>query len=171
MYFDFFNYTFSSIISFVTAVFGMSYPLLIESIQKIDDRYRSRHLKAKFENSIVFKLFNCFMLSSVIIAILNPFCLTAAFSNKSVENILISFQTIMLALLILQTFYLIKQIQLYNTPGRLLDYILQNATKSDLNVVLDIMRYIQVEDRDLYRKGMQWIVKLIIEENNTNGRV
>lgn len=152
MYFDFFNYTFSSIISFVTVVFGMSYPLLIESIQKIDDRYHSLHLKARFENSIVLKLFNRILIISVLFAIVNPFLLAAAESKMLFRYILISLQMVILSLLISQTIFLVRQIQVYNNPRRLLDYILQTATRSDLNAIIDIMKYSQVEDNDLYRK-------------------
>lgn len=171
MCFDFFNYTFSAIISFVTAVFGMSYPLLIESIQKIDDRYHSRHIKSRFENSIIFNLFNKFLLLSVLTAVVIPFLLASAESNMLISYILISLQMTFLFVLIILTILLVKQIQLYNNPKKLLNYILQSATKRDLNAVIDIMNNASHWGApDLYRQGMQWIFDLITEENVNNGR-
>lgn len=171
MYFDFFNYTFSAIISFVTAVFGMSYPLLIESIQRIDDRYHSRHIKSRFENSIIFNLFNIFLLSSVITAIIVPFLLAAAESNMLIRYTFISLQIALLLLLVVLTILLVKQIQLYNDPKRLMNYILQNATRKDLDAVIDIMNNASHWGYpDLFKQGMQWIIDLITEENVKNGR-
>lgn len=172
MYFDFFNYTFSAAISFVTAIFGMSYPLLIESIHKIDDRYHSRHLKARFEDSLVLKWYNSFLIISVITSPFIPFWLVAAESMSLIRHIFISVQMVTLLLLILLTIYLVRHIQLYNNPRELMEYILQSATRRDLNAVIDIMKNIsQGEDPDLYRKGMQWIIKIIREENLSYGRV
>lgn len=172
MYFDFFNYTFSAIISFVTAIFGMSYPLLVESINKLDEKYPSHHVKERFEESIVLKLFNSFLIMSVSTAIIIPFVLVALESNKLFSNLLISLQMMILSLLVFQTMFLIRQIQLYNNPRRLMNYILQTATKRDLNVVIDVIKSISKgEDLDLYKQGMQWIVNMITEENVNYGRV
>ena len=172
MYFDFFNYTFSAAISFVTAIFGMSYPLLIESIHKIDDRYHSRHLKARFENSLVLKWYNSFLIFSVIVSLFIPFGLAATESMMPIRYIFISIQMVTLLLLVLLTISLVRHIQLYNNPRELMKYILQSATRRDLNAVIDIMKNIsQGEDPDLYRKGMQWIIKIIREENLSYGRV
>lgn len=172
MYFDFFNYTFSAVISFVTAIFGMSYPLLIESIQKIDDRYHSRHLKNRFEESFVFVLFDNYLIFSIIVSVVMPFLLAAAESQIHIRYILISIQIVMLIMLALITIWLVRQIQLYNDPERLMSYILQVATKRDYNIVIDIMKHVsKTEDPEIYKKGMQWISDWITEENMAYGKI
>lgn len=170
MYFDFFNYTFSAIVSLVTAVFGLSYPLLIESIQKIDGKYRSILLKRRFEGSEIYRNYIFLLKISVFIAAFMPFILVAFIKYIALGYLLITIQVALLLLLIVMTIRLVEQIQLYNDPERLLNNILSNATKSDVSVVLDIMYYSSRMFPDVYRQGMSWILKMITQENLNYGK-
>lgn len=165
MYFAFFDNTFSAIVSLVTAVFGLSYPLLIESIQKIDFKYKSIRIKRRFEESDTYKSYNGLLVISVFVAIFMPFLLATVIKHAAIGYILLTIQMALLLLLIIMTIRLVKQIQLYNDPEELMDEILRNATKSDYMVVLDIMNYVSASFPEVYRKGMSWIMQMIIQEN------
>ena len=171
MHFDFFNYTFSAVVSLVTAVFGLSYPLLIESIHKIDVKYNSIRLKNRFEKSEIYKNYNKLLRLSIFIAVFMPFMLAAFILYTAISYALITIQVAMLLLLIYLTFRLVEQVQLYNDPVRLMDNILSAATESDIYVVLDIMRYASKEFPDVYRQGMSWILDLITKANRNYGKV
>jgi hypothetical protein len=170
MQFDFLNYTYSAAVSLVTAVFGLSYPLLIESIQRIDKKYKSLVLKKRFENSITYRCYNGLLIISVFVAIFMPFLLASTILYTVVEYILITLQVALLLLLVCMTLCLVQKIQLYNDPESLLNEIVNNGTESDVKAVLDIMRYVSKDFPDTYRKGMDFIMKLIIKENVKHGK-
>lgn len=171
MYFDFFNYTFSAVVSLVTAVFGLSYPLLIESIHKIDIKYGSIRLKNRFEESEIYKNYNTMLKLSVFIAVIMPFLLAAFILHTAISYVLITIQVALLLILIYLTFCLVEQIQMYNDPVRLMNDVLSTATESDIDVILDIMRYASKEFPDVYRQGMYWILDLITQANRNYGKV
>lgn len=165
MSFDFINYTFSAIVSLVTAVFGLSYPLLVESIQKIDVKYNSIRIKRRFEESDTYKSYNSLLIISVFVAIFMPFLLVAVINYIVMGYVLITIQTAMLLLLIVMTIRLVGEIQIYNDPDKLLDLVIKKSSKSDVMVVIDIMNYASTSFPEIYRKGMNWINELIIQEN------
>lgn len=171
MYFDFFNYTFSSVISLVTAVFGMSYPLLIESIQKINDRYQSYDIKTKFEESVRFKGYNIVLVLSVLIAVIMPFLLMAAYSCKGISYALITIQVVLLFILVFFTLQLVDQIRLYNEPRKLMDLLIAEDNIANMNSVLDLTKYVSRSDYDLYRKGMAWMLGEFMKYNKAYGGI
>lgn len=55
--FDFVNYTYSGVLSVLSTLFGLSYPLILSCIEKIDTKYHSTKLSARFLEERVFTLF------------------------------------------------------------------------------------------------------------------
>ena len=45
--FDFVNYTYSGVLSIVSTLFGLSYPLVIGCIEKIDNKFNSTRLSER----------------------------------------------------------------------------------------------------------------------------
>ena len=56
--FDFTNYTYSGMLSIVAAVFGIAYPQINASIERIDDKYGSSLLTTRLKNEKAFAIFN-----------------------------------------------------------------------------------------------------------------
>lgn len=52
--FDFANYTYSGMLSIVSAVFGITYPLISSSIERIDEKYGSSMLTSRFSKEFHF---------------------------------------------------------------------------------------------------------------------
>ena len=71
--FDFVNYTYSGIVSVLSALFGLSYPLLIGCIEKIDAKYGSTSLINRFKEESIFIKFKRLIVINLIVAILFPF--------------------------------------------------------------------------------------------------
>ena len=75
MMFDFTNYAYSGMLSIVAAVFGIAYPQINASIERIDDKYGSSLLTTRLKNEKAFAIFNVLLVVNLIIAVVNPFLL------------------------------------------------------------------------------------------------
>lgn len=71
--FDFVNYTYSGIISVLSTLFGLAYPLILGCIEKIDGKYGSTKLTDRFKNETVFIYFKNWLVVNLIVAVLFPF--------------------------------------------------------------------------------------------------
>lgn len=71
--FDFVNYTYSGVLSILSTLFGLSYPLVIGCIEKIDNKFGSTKLSERFMSEISFKCFKTFLVINLVMAVLFPF--------------------------------------------------------------------------------------------------
>ncbi|WP_315555751.1 hypothetical protein [Porphyromonas endodontalis] len=71
--FDFLNTTYSGLLSILSALFGLSYPLVIGCIEKIDSKFRSTKLSDRFLSECSYKWFKIVLLINLAMAVLSPF--------------------------------------------------------------------------------------------------
>lgn len=109
--FDFTTETFSSLISIFSAVIGLGYPVLLQSIQRIDEQYCSVRLAYRFQQEISFKFFQFILFSNIIISILSPFVIYLLPVDFS--NYVVSVQTVFILALLLCSFNLFNIIRIY----------------------------------------------------------
>ena len=56
--FDFTNYTYSALVTFIAMVIGMAYPSLLQAIQRIDETYHDDLMIRRFKEESTYKHFN-----------------------------------------------------------------------------------------------------------------
>ncbi len=71
--FDFVNYTYSGVLSILSTLFGLSYPLVIGCIGKIEDKFGSTKLSERFMGETIFIWFKRCLVINLIMAVLFPF--------------------------------------------------------------------------------------------------
>lgn len=71
--FDFVNYTYSGVLSILSTLFGLSYPLVIGCIEKIDDKFGSTKLSERFMSETSFKWFKTSLVINLVMAVVFPF--------------------------------------------------------------------------------------------------
>lgn len=71
--FDFVNYTYSGVLSILSTLFGLSYPLVIGCIEKIDDKFGSTKLSERFMSETSFKWFKTSLVINLVMAVIFPF--------------------------------------------------------------------------------------------------
>lgn len=125
MMFDFINYTYSGMLSIVAAVFGIAYPQINASIERIDDKYGSSLLTTRLKNEKAFTIFNVLLLINLIIAVVNPFLL----DQSKCSYIYIGIQTIATIFLIGCFFHLFEIIRMYNDAETLHENIWNDYKK------------------------------------------
>ena len=87
MMFDFTNYTFSGLLSILASIYGIGYPLIIQTIRSIYNQYDSDLLSCRFSKEPVYKVFQILMIVNMVVAILAPFLLQAGWFNQVVITV------------------------------------------------------------------------------------
>ncbi len=134
--FDFTNSSFSSLITIFSAIIGLAYPVLLQSIQRIDEQYNSTRLAYRFQQENVFKFFKRVLFINIIISILCPFILYI--SNINTTVLFVTLQTIFISALLFTSFHLFEIIRIYYNPKKLLErlkYSLEKKKTSMMNIL------------------------------------
>ena len=87
MNFDFTNYTFSGLLSILASLYGVGYPLIVQSIGSIYKQYNSDLLSRRFSKEPVYKWFQILMVVNMVIAITAPFILQVGWYNQLVITV------------------------------------------------------------------------------------
>jgi hypothetical protein len=119
MEFSFTDYTFSGLLSVLAALYGVGYPLIIQSIEKINAQYNSILLSERFTKEPVYILFQVLLILNMAFAITVPFLLHAGCNNK----LFLTIQAALLVLIVGQTFLLFRLILQYSNSPELLKHI------------------------------------------------
>ncbi len=136
--FDFTNYTFSGLLSILASLYGVGYPLIIQSIGRIYSQYDSAQLSQRFLREPTYKVFQLLLIANLVVAVVIPFLLLPNGWNK----LLITFQALMLVWLIGQTFLLFRMILTYSNAGALLEHIAaKQVDKDNVMEIFDIAIY------------------------------
>ena len=100
MEFAFTDYTFSGLLSILAALYGVGYPLIIQSIGKINGQYKSEPLSERFTCEPVYRVFQVLLILNIAFAIAIPFLLHAGWNNR----LFITLQSVLLTLLVVRPF-------------------------------------------------------------------
>ena len=176
--FDFTNYTYSGMLSIVAAIFGIAYPQINASIERIDDKYGSSLLTKRLKNEKAFAAFNVLLVINLVIDVVNPFLLDQ--SNSCYIYIVI--QTIATIFLIGCFFYLFEIIRMYNDAEILHENIWNDykkaVGKSAENASIHFMEWVDLINyilcssnrkaaRNVYDKWKEYVTDYHEKHKNT----
>lgn len=114
-------------LSIVAAVFGIAYPLINSSIERIDEKYDSSMLTSRFSNEFHFYLFKWLLAVNLVVVVINPFLL----DQSECPYVYIAIQTIATMALMASFFLLYNTFQLYNAAGKLHEQIWADFQKTN----------------------------------------
>ena len=164
---DFTSVTYSGILSILAALFGMGYPLIMQSISRIYSLYDSARLSQRFTNENVYKWFQFIMGSNLVLAICTPFLLRFTCISSVV---LISIQTLLLATLIWVTYRLLNLMIVYGNADKLFYRIGGGKVDSeDIKDIFDIAIYSDMKNNALlYSSAMCSVFNYIREHGKVS---
>ena len=113
--FDFVNYTYSGVLSVLSTLFGLSYPLILGCIEKIDAKYHSTKLSARFLEEKVFLVFKVLLIVNLVIAVVFPFLMDGCQHARY----LIALQCMAAVVMIYFAFLLFNMVMIYYDAGKL----------------------------------------------------
>lgn len=124
--FDFVNSTYSCILSVLSTLFGLSYPLILSCVEKLDIKFHSTKLSARFLEERVFIAFKGLLILNLIIALVFPFFM----DGNTHSRYLIVVQCIVAMVMVFFAFRLFNMVMIYYDPGKLQEKILSDYKKA-----------------------------------------
>lgn len=116
MAFDFSNYTYSGLIGIFSAIIGMCYPLLLQAIDRIDEKYHVIRFVELFKEEVVYGRFNHLLLLSITFAVIDPFALYIMSGILWMQMLVLVSHTLLVLVLLLHVVALYKLILIYDDP-------------------------------------------------------
>lgn len=175
---DFTNYTFSFLISLLSAILGICHPLLLESIRKIDEQYGSSILSARFQKESVFKWFQSLMKVCLCISFVVPF-LMLLFDNHVLNICAVTVQSIVFLFWVFVLLSMFRLIQTYYNPVSLAGLLFggrdpkQPVSDGDLlYCAADLMRYSCYHPNDkAYERSKEFLLCAAYAEQMPQNKV
>ena len=121
--FEFSNNAISLLLSVFTVIVGMTYPLLLQAIQRIDEQYRSSRITKMLKEEKVFRLFQWLVTISIAFAFISIFILQLLDDCPTLTIVWVTIHTLLTWLLLVTTILLVYTIMTYYNPDELLDRI------------------------------------------------
>lgn len=121
--FEFSNNTISLLLSVFSVIVGMTYPLLLQAIQRIDEQYRSSRITKMLKEEKVFRLFQWLVTISIAFAFISIFILQLLDDCPTLTIVWVTIHTLLTWLLLVTTILLVYTIMTYYNPDELLDRI------------------------------------------------
>lgn len=123
-------------INMIIALLGLSYPILLQVIARLDERYESENITALFKTEWEWKAFRYTLVASLIsVGIwsleLEPKIKIVGLNHiiRNSASILIMFNT---TLLVVSFFFFVKKVIKYYTPYSLVPYLISSHQKTDI---------------------------------------
>ena len=122
-HFEFSNNAISLLLSVFSVIVGMTYPLLLQAIQRIDEQYRSSRITKMLKEEKVFHLFQWLVTISIAFAFISIFILQLLDDCPTLTIVWVTIHTLLTWLLLVTTILLVYTIMTYYNPDELLDRI------------------------------------------------
>lgn len=121
--FEFSNNAISLLLSVFSVIVGMTYPLLLQAIQRIDEQYRSSRITKMLKEEKVFRLFQWLVTISIAFAFISIFILQLLDDCPTLIIVWVTIHTLLTWFLLVTTILLVYTIMTYYNPDELLDRI------------------------------------------------
>lgn len=131
--FDFSTTAISGLVSVFSAVMGMMYPLLLQAIQQVDDRYRSTRMSKMLLKEKAFVRFQFLLVISVLLALASVFFMRMFSDYYWLSIVWVLLHSIITLLLVYDALALFNLVIVYYNPERLINHISQMLQQTDEN--------------------------------------
>ena len=164
MNFDFLYHSYSFTITIFAAVFGMAYPLILQAIERIDDKYTSSVLATDLRKRWQFRTFNVLIIICIICLPILAYIIEAT-DSILYKYIIVSIVTLLIIALMIDVVFLVRQILIFYSPKELLEHLDDKNDKINANALLDLARFAEKTDEFiLYTSSLSIVLKYILDE-------
>ena len=164
MNFDFLYHSYTFTITIFAAVFGMAYPLMLQAIERIDDKYTSSVLATDLRKRWQFKTFNILVILCIAFLPILAYIIEATDSVQK-KYLAVSLATLLVIALMLDVVFLVRQILFFYSPKELLEHLDDKNDVKNANALLDLARFAEKTDEFiLYVSSLSSVFKYILDE-------
>lgn len=146
--FNFYDSSYYLVTGLFAAIFGMAFPLVLQCIQRIDEKYGSSVVSQEFEHEWTFNAFKWLLFPYIIIVCLSPWMLGYLKENSNYSYIIQSFLLLYILAIALVLILLFSRITEYYNIEKLLNSIKIKSPSKDVLISFDLAKYAS-------RKGYQ----------------
>lgn len=166
MDFDFANYAYSGLIGIFSAIIGMCYPLLLQAIDRIDEKYNVIRFVELFKEEGVYGRFNYLLLLSIVFAVIDHFALYIMSGILWMQMLVLVVHTLLVLVLLLHVVALYRLILIYDEPRLFYKHLIKKNGNFVLELI-DLAKYAaNREDRSLYNACIQRVYKILLKEDD-----
>lgn len=164
MKFDFLYHTYTLTITVFAAVFGMAYPLILQAIERIDQKYTSSVLSTDLRKRWQFKAFNVLILAGIACVGILAYVIECVDSEQW-KYAVVSVAVFLIILLMIDVVLLVQQIIDYYSPKDLFGLLKKNSKEKDADALLDLAKFAaKTDDFMLHVNSLSEIASLFYEE-------
>ena len=156
-------------ISMLTALLGLAYPLFIDKINKMTEKYNTRHISERFKHETSYIIFSVLIVVCIIELFVFPVIINV-FETGRVNLSLITVQGICVFTLSIVMVRLYHLIMTYADPFRFFNRVRANDTQEELFRDLQILIQCASKDKtnvDLYNDVMNELIMQIVQFQET----
>ena len=152
-------------ISMVTALLGLAYPLFVDKISDIGDKYKSKRLSKRFRGEFVYSLFNVLLVISIVELFTIPFVLSGL-KSSSWSIILLTVQGLFVFVLSMCMVVLYDLLLTYRDADKLFQRIRAGAdNEQKLTDIVEMMKFAATDEEraDLYSQCVSEFNRFVLE--------
>lgn len=166
MDFDFSDYTYSGLIGIFSAIIGMCYPLMLQAIDRIDEKYHVIRFVELFKEEVVYGRFNQLLLLSIAFAVIDPFALYIMSGILWMQMLVLVGHTLLVLVLLLHVVALYRLILIYDDPHLFYRHLIKDNRNFVLELI-DLAKYAaKREDVSLYNACIQRVYEILLKDDD-----
>ena len=165
--FDFYAGSYGFYTGLFAAIFGMSFPLILQCIQRIDEKYDSSVISQVFDNEPSYKLFKVFLFFYIICACASPLLLAKFSANVGVSYIIHCLMLLYILVISVVMVFLFRRITVYYSIEKLVKDLKISNPKIDVLVSFDLAKFASKKGyQEIYIEAMVKVTQCFIIERN-----
>lgn len=122
-------------ITVTITLLGVAYPILLQVIARLDEKYSSDHILSLFEKEPVGKIFKLTLITSLVLIVVWTLKLPPLFQVKGLNFLINNSASISLAIssiaLVVAFFFFVDKILIYYTPNKFIVYLIAKHNKAE----------------------------------------
>ena len=169
--FDFYAGSYGFYTGLFAAIFGMSFPLILQCIQRIDEKYDSSMISQVFDNEPSYKLFKVLLFFYIVCACASPLLLTKFKENVGLSYTIHCFMLLYILGISIVMVFLFRRITVYYSIDKLVKDLSTSNPKRDVLVCFDLAKFASKKGyQETYIDAMVKVAECFIIERNKIGK-
>lgn len=165
--FDFYTGSYGLFTSLFAAIFGMSFPLILQCIQRIDEKYDSSVISQVFEKELPFRLFQWLLFPYIILVCASPLVLGKISVNVGLSYAFQCFMLSYVLMIAVVMVFLFKKITVYYSIDRLVKSLKTTIPERDVLLYFDLAKFASKKGyQEVYIEAMSRVAECFIIERN-----
>lgn len=162
--FDFYTGAYGLFTALFATIFGMSFPLILQCVQRIDEKYDSSVISQIFEQETSYKLFQWLLFPYIVLVCASPLILGKLCSNVGLSYAFQCFMISYVLLIAVVMVCLFKRMTVYYSVGKLVDSF-NSTPKRNVLLCFDLAKYASKKGyQDVYIEAMVKVAECFIIE-------